>query len=482
MFYLNHSIMQSLRKYIGRVAWVSAFVLLATGCNLTDTNIDPTRIAEVELRLALPNVLSQAAYNQSAMPARITGIVMQHFEGFDAQQVAYTSYVIEESDMNNYWRTGLYAGVLKDADVLIKQGIAEEQPYYVGIGKTIMAMSYGMAASFFGDIPFSQALQGVDNLKPGYDTQEQVYTGIQTMLDEAIAELQKAAVPGGPESDDLVYGGDADAWIATARALKARFYMHLTRRDAQNAGRALEQLRAGTYTSLAEQSNFTWEASLTANNPLAKFGLERPKTLIIAPTFKNHLEASADPRMSKYMVDDGSGTFLYFSSGNTDLYWAQNTSSIPLISYVEVKFIEAEALLWTGADDAAIETALREAIIASMEQMGIAAADYEAYVNANSTLANLGSVEAKLEKIMTEAWVAYFGYGFQQAWTNYLRTGYPALTPNPNGANGVNPSGVIPRRFLYPISESQTNSVNVEAARARQGGDLLDVSTWAFKP
>jgi hypothetical protein len=32
---------------------------------------------------------------------------------------------------------------------------------------------------------------------------------------------------------------------------------------------------------------------------------------------------------------------------------------------------------------------------------------------------------------------------------------------------------------LYPESESQTNSANVEAAKGRQGGALLDQPTWA---
>ncbi|MEO1452091.1 MAG: SusD/RagB family nutrient-binding outer membrane lipoprotein, partial [Bacteroidota bacterium] len=80
-----------------------------------------------------------------------------------------------------------------------------------------------------------------------------------------------------------------------------------------------------------------------------------------------------------------------------------------------------------------------------------------------------------------EAYVSYYGVAFIQSWTNYLRTGYPALTPKANSAEGLNPSGVIPRRFLYPVSEVQTNADNVQAAKDRQGGALLDVATWAFQ-
>ncbi len=58
---------------------------------------------------------------------------------------------------------------------------------------------------------------------------------------------------------------------------------------------------------------------------------------------------------------------------------------------------------------------------------------------------------------------------------------YPALTPSPIGSNGFNPSGVVPRRYLYVESETQTNKDNVAAARAAQGGALLDVDVWAFE-
>ncbi|MEL6650320.1 MAG: SusD/RagB family nutrient-binding outer membrane lipoprotein, partial [Bacteroidota bacterium] len=74
----------------------------------------------------------------------------------------------------------------------------------------------------------------------------------------------------------------------------------------------------------------------------------------------------------------------------------------------------------------------------------------------------------------------YFGMAFQQSWTNFRRTGYPALQPDPNSVNSYNPRGIIPKRMLYPESEQTTNRLNWEAAKMRQGGALLDADTWAF--
>jgi hypothetical protein len=47
--------------------------------------------------------------------------------------------------------------------------------------------------------------------------------------------------------------------------------------------------------------------------------------------------------------------------------------------------------------------------------------------------------------------------------------------------NGSNPSGVIPRRWIYPIDERSSNTENMDAAIASQGGEKLDVALWAFK-
>lgn len=467
-----------------------SFLVSTTSCQLQETNIDPTRPNDVAISLILPSMLSQAAYNQLSNPARVAGIVMQYFEGVDAQQLQYTTYIIAEDAFNNYWLTGLYAGVLKDCKVIIDKAQEENRPIYEGIAKVIMANEYAIAASYFGDIPFSEALQGAENLSPGYDTQEDVYAAVIALLDEAIQLLGQAPSDAPPAADDLIFGGDAGAWVATAHALKARYLLHLTKRDPQAASKAQAAL-ANAFGSLDEQPNFAWTSAQTANNPLAKFGIERPNTLAIAGSFSQSLTDNDDPRLPHYV----NATSGFYSASNTDIVWSKNTSVIPIISYVEVKFMEAEVLLRTGGSDEAISAVLAEAITASMEQISVAssgaasldAAAYEAYVAAHSSLEGLADTEAKLERLMEEAYAAYYGYNFHQTWTNYRRTGYPAIQANPDAEPGLNPSRIVPRRYLYPVSEAQLNAAQLNIAKARQdtNGDgeqaLLDDDTWAFQ-
>ena len=469
-----------MKKYSLKYFLVPLVVMLfVTGCSdLSETNIDPTRPTSVEIRLILPSAISQSAFNIGSNPARVAGIIMQQYVGFDAQQVAYTDYVLPDITFNNYWRTGLYAAVLKDCNDVINLAQEEARPHYEGIAKILMAHAYGNATSYFGDIPFSEALKGAENLTPSYDSQEAVYAGVLRLLDEAITLLNGASSAGPPASDDLIYGGDAASWVATAYALKARYTMQQAKRN-PNAGSDVLAALANAFGDLASQPNFNFGSGQLDNWALAKFGNERPNTLIIDSRFADWMTNNADPRQDFYMEFNGS-EWVYFNSANPNLVWATNNASVPLISYVEVKFLEAEALALDGAATADIQAALAAGITASMDQIGVAAADYADYVANHSDLSGLSDAEV-IQRIIEEAYVAYYGYAFHQTWANYRRTGYPALTPSPAGAGGLNPSGVIPRRYLYPSSEDQTNSANLQAAQAAQNGALLDADMWAFQ-
>jgi len=456
-------------------------VFATTSCKFGDINVNPNSLAGSALKDQLPNVMGQTVFTIGASGSRAIGLIMQHYFGVEAQQQAMMNYVIDDNTFNNLWSFGLYgAGALSGTDVMINQAIVEEQPHYVGIGKVLMAVNLSIATDSWGEVPYSQAFKGGEGeefFKPILDSQESVYTSIQSLLDEAITELNKPEVAGGPGSDDLIYDGDVDAWIQTAYALKARYYMHLSKRDGQAASKALNAL-SNAYTSNSEESMFTsfgGQGAVDAN-PYGQFGDQRPNTLAIWPGFEEKMETKSDPRKADYMAFDGTN-WIYFT-GSDGLFWSSYASPLPIISYSETLFLFAEALLRDG-DASGAETALADAIEANMEQLGIASADYAAYVASYADLGGL-STEQALERIIDEKYFAMYAQGFMEIWCDYRRTGYPALTPNPAGVNGSNPSGVIPRRWLYPTDEKFSNTENVEEAIARQGGDLLDDDMWAY--
>ena len=477
---IHHKLSTSM-KFVKSLFFLLVVGLTVQSCDsFEETNTDPSRPTDVPLNLILPAMQTQAAYNQSANPARLAGIVMQYYIGFDAQQVAYTKYTIGADVFNNYWRFGLYAGSLKDAEVIIAKAQEQDAPYYEGIAEIIQGMEFLEAASQFGDIPYTEALMGAENFQPGFTPMLEVYAGAMAQIDRGIALLSGDAGTIQPGGDDLIFGGDASLWVKTGNALKARYLMHLINRDAGNASKALDAI-GNAFESAAEQPDFAYGSSQTDNNPLAKFGNERPNTLIVQDASTNQgsfgtaLQDRNDPRTIKYVEEaldeDGNGTgfFTYFNSANPDLIWAQNTSVIPYISYVELKFLEAEALERTGGDGT---DALKEAINASLALNGI--------TDAEDFAENQVGDDTDIEEIITEAYYAYYGIAHLQSWTNYRRTGFPNITPVSDFDTSFDPSGIIPERWLYPVSEINLNSANVQAAIDRQGGNLLDDELAAF--
>jgi len=138
-----------------------------------------------------------------------------------------------------------------------------------------------------------------------------------------------------------------------------------------------------------------------------------------------------------------------------------------------------------GGNAAAALTAANAALESNADN---ATFPYEESQTANNPLAAFGQerpntlgFHPNVQNIVEEAYKAYYGFNFLQTWTNYRRTGFPNLNPSANASPSFSPSGVIPQRWLYVNSETQTNAESVTAATEAQGGALLDNKLWAFQ-
>ena len=453
-------------------------ILILTSCDFGDTNLDPSKLSDAPVDQLLPVAEAQTARNMGSIGARISGVVVQHFTGLSAQPLLYNSYNIDGTALDDYWATGLYAGAMKDCRIIIEKGEEMNIPHYTGIAKILLAVNLGIATTFWGEVPYSEAFQGQDVIQPSYDSQESIYEAIQTLLDEGISDLGEDAGALVPGKDDLYYNGINVRWIGTARALKARYHMHLVNVDPEASAKALAALALGTISSNEQQAEFPFGPTLNEANPIAYYGEERRNQLGINPFLLNMLDTKNDPRRSRYTAQLLGNNVLYIADNN-NLYWGRFESPMPLISYSELMFIRAEANLRLGFLPTA-QNNLSAAIRANMEQIGITEPDITTYLASHSDITSLTTEELQLQRIMEEKYVAMFGQGTLEAWVDYRRTGYPVLTPAPDAVESFDPSGVIPRRYLYPISERSSNGVNVDAAIDRQGGHLLDQSLWAF--
>ena len=113
-----------------------------------------------------------------------------------------------------------------------------------------------------------------------------------------------------------------------------------------------------------------------------------------------------------------------------------------------------------------------------MLDAAVAAGARDTYIAANPLGAG-----TELQQINTQYWIASFLNG-PEAFANFRRSGFPALTPNPYGqpSNPDVPNGTFIRRLTYPTSELAVNTVNISAAVAAQGADKLSTKIWWDKP
>jgi hypothetical protein len=446
------------KKIVSAILGLAVLGITTTSCDkyFEDYIASPNSPGEVTPGLLMASVQVSTFASFGGQLARQGGIMIQHVAGTSvgSQTVEIANYNITEATNENEWNA-LYTGAIMNANIIIND-FGAENPYYAGISKVLIAMNVGLATDLWGDVPLSEASQGqIGNLNPKYDSQENVLAQIQDLLTEAIIDLGKdvSANKVLPADDDFIHGGDVTAWIKTANALKARYANRLSQRDASGSATAALAALAGAYSSEADDANMIFGEGGTSLNQWYAYEQSRGSYIRVSSTFVDALNGKSDPRLPVFCGMDDQGGYSGTPPDDVDVtttsyvgaYYASPASSIPLVSYVEMKFIEAEAKLRSG-DAGGAATAFNDAVKASINQVTEAAdATYEA-ANASETAGTI-----TLEKIMYEKWVALFIQC--EAYADWRRTGFPALTPNVN-AN----TSTIPVRLIYPQNERLYNT------------------------
>jgi len=126
----------------------------------------------------------------------------------------------------------------------------------------------------------------------------------------------------------------------------------------------------------------------------------------------------------------------------------------------------------------AVETHYKNGVLSAITQLAvygaggaISDADAETYYEAHPYDDANG-----LDMINTQFWAATF-FNEYEAWSNYRRTGFPALVPV--SYPGSQSLGAIPRRMAYSTIDKQVNADNYNAAvGGLQGGDKITSRMW----
>jgi len=138
-----------------------------------------------------------------------------------------------------------------------------------------------------------------------------------------------------------------------------------------------------------------------------------------------------------------------------------------ILTYFNRKYIEAELMLENEASGDA-RTAFQEAMEASFAKVNevaqeasapeISEEDIDDYVEAVLAAYDAADDEGKLEHIITQKWIASFGFGVD-AYSDYRRTGYPVLHNGNTDNLSVTVQGRnFPNSFPWVTQNLETNS------------------------
>jgi hypothetical protein len=246
-----------------------------------------------------------------------------------------------------------------------------------------------------------------------------------------------------PTTQDVIYKGNAAAWIRFGHAIKARLALHQSKASAQMAATALAEI-AQAFTGSADNAQYAFGTQQTSANPWYQFYRDRPgDENFPGSAMAGQMLAGGDPRYLAFDLDSSD------AGGNALSFYNQINSPVELITYDELLFAKAEATLRGGGSVAAAQGFYQAAITANMKKLGVAQADIDAYLVTHGTLP--GTAAAAIAQVASEEYIALFLN--PETWTLWRRTGVPALTSITGNA--------IPRRLLYPQTEINFNAANV---------------------
>lgn len=512
--------MKKLEKYLAAACRNSVMIsiaficLIMTACtkNFEDFNTDQSGISDGELDVRSLFKPLQANIFHNYQTAQ--NLSADAYSGYMMSPTPFRSeYNLNYAFVDGWNQNGfndMYTYIMGPVNKIGAAGTRTDNPDLWAIALIIKVEAMHRVTDKFGPVPYSEV--GNSLITTPYDTQQDIYKRFFLELDTAVNNLQQY-ITSNPASSpfadyDLLYGGDYGKWIKFANSLRLRLAMHIVKADPATSKTEGEKALANSGGLLSDPSDDAAIEITSGTSDLYMITHDWADNRLGA-SIATYLTGYNDPRLTVYASPatdiafanqyigiriginiPAKADYQTYASLNTDNTFTA-TKPGQIMSAAEVWFLKAEAALrgWSGAGDAKID--YETGIQVSMTQWGVSSSSYindgtntqAAYVDPKNPLNNSPALstatikwensltnEQKLEKIITQKWIAIFPEG-QEAWTEYRRTGYPKLFPVVNNKSGGTINTVIQvRRLAYPQNEYKTNTTAVNNALQLLGG------------
>ncbi|MFT6807654.1 MAG: hypothetical protein ACJA01_000874, partial [Saprospiraceae bacterium] len=167
--------------------------------------------------------------------------VMQHTQK-DGFSSSHNSYAWDDDNWSAYY------AILRNNDELYNKAVELNLEFHQGIALVMKSYVFGLITDLWGDAPYTSSLKGElggeENIKPVFDPQSDIYTGILADLETANTLLSKSQDSYSDISpiQDALYAGDVTKWRKFANSLALRYYMRLSAKTPSVAQQGIEKI------------------------------------------------------------------------------------------------------------------------------------------------------------------------------------------------------------------------------------------------
>lgn len=429
------------------------------------------------------------------------------------------------------WATYYPEGMKNTADIIARTKSDTTMVNICSMARVLRVHFAQKLTDFYGDVPYSEAGQGYyeNNLKPRYDTQQDIYHDMLKELKEASAAFDKTKYL---SQHDLMFGGDVGKWRKYANSLRLRVAMRLVKVEPELAkAEAEDAIKAGIMSIADENAQVFYENIRNSSsgkgkgNAVANFLFGNNDTLgsevWITSEFIKELEDTSDPRLllcGEVFLNDKNRTDItdlvrakrscyaamctqaqrYSYSQNTDYPSDNSALSLSIggktqdlalrdtrmrpshyitafdspfiyMSAAEAQFLACEAAARGWDVPEAADQYYVNAVKAAMDQWKFFGATISQSKVISYLSANPYSATNALRQINTQLWILHL-LDPLETWANWRRSGYPTLIFHNYEAADNQSNGTFPRRMVYPLEEQLKNRTSYDEAVARMGG------------
>ena len=494
-------------KKILIIAAAVLFTFASCKKDLAEINIDPNRVTETHPQLQLTQIQWNAFQFNAGTESLYAMKMLVQTDGESGGQY----YKWDRSDFGAYSR-------MRDVTKMMEEAERIDSKVYTALGKFFRAFYFLNLTLTFGDVPYSQALQGetqAEYAPPVYDAQKDVFKGILAELKEAndILAAENTIIKG-----DIIYGGDVTKWRKLVNAFRLKVLLLLSKQEA-DADLNLKSTFAQIVTSEPLFAGNEDDAKLVfldqQGNRYPEFNSSGYGSgMYMDSTFIRRLQDHEDPRLFIYCTqtknaEDGGlaiDNFAAYEGGDPAAPYAEvntkaangktskvnnryhkdpTTEPLVLLGYAEQQLIIAEAIVrgWVAGNETDYYNLGVKSSFKFYETYAkglgsyVTAAKADAYLaKPINSLSTAATAEEKIEKIIMQRYLRAFQQSPWGAFFDHLRTGYPSFR---------RPAGVsIPFRWIYPQAEYNNNATNVSAAIKTQfgeGNDKISSEPWWVK-